>query len=1070
MERANATWKPNQERKRDTTIRAIAMRLIWSTLVLLLIVLVSADDEAALLAFKAQLGHGGSLASWNTSGGFCRWEGVACNHRRPARVVALILNKRGLTGALSPAIGNLTFLRTLNLRDNSLHGRIPTSLGRLRHLKRLILDDNSFSGTFPPNLSSCASITEMRLSSNKLSGLIPAELGYKLTFLSVMSLRKNKFTGPIPASLANLSYLQTLDLSFNQLTGSIPSGLGSIHSIQHFDFHENLLTGMFPPSLYNLSMLKVFDVGFNMLYGSIPNDIGSKFPKLTGLHLPSNHFTGAIPPSISNISSLVYLDLVTNSFSQYVPPTLGMLGALEFLNLADNRLEANDTMGWEFITSLANCSRLEILELSVNPFGGQLPGSIVNLSTTLHALDLIENMITGVFPTDIGNLVGLTRLVIVDTFISGVIPESIGKLENLIDLGLYNNRLSGLIPSSMGNLSQLNRLLADNGNLEGPIPASLGELKNLFELDLSKNYHLNGSIPREIFKLSALSSLLDLSYNSLSGPLPNEVGSLKNLNHLILSGNQLSGKIPNSIQNCLVLELLSLDNNLFQGSIPLSLKNMKGLSVLNLTMNILSGNIPDALGNIGNLQELYLAHNNFSGSIPLVLENLTSLSKLDVSFNNLQGEVPNEGVFRNITYLAVAGNINLCGGTPQLHLPPCSTRPSSMKKRKMRKSLVISLAAAGAILLSLSVILLVWILCKKLKQSEKTVAHNSVVDDHYKRIPYHALWRGTNEFSELNLLGRGSYGVVYKCVLDNEHRTLAVKVFNLGQSTYSKSFEAECEAMRRIRHRCLIKAITSCSSVNHQGQEFKALVFEFMPNGNLDIWLHPRCQEPILDNTLSLAQRLDIVVDIVDAVEYLHNYCQPPVIHCDLKPSNILLAEDMSARVGDFGISRILQENTSAEMQTSYGSTGIRGSIGYVAPEYGEGYAVSTAGDIYSLGILMLEMFTGRSPTEDIFKDLLDLHRFVEDALPDRTPEIADPTMWLHNGQHDNNASIRIQELLVSVLRLGITCSKQHPRDRALTRDAAAEMHTIRDVYLKFIAEHGEERESSTREIQNNFE
>ncbi|VAI79304.1 unnamed protein product [Triticum turgidum subsp. durum] len=125
---------------------------------------------------------------------------------------------------------------------------------------------------------------------------------------------------------------------------------------------------------------------------------------------------------------------------------------------------------------------------------------------------------------------------------------------------------------------------------------------------------------------------------------------------------------------------------------------------------------------------------------------------------------------------------------------------------------------------------------------------------------------------------------------------------------------------------------SSCSSVNHQGQEFKALVFEFMPNGNLDIWLHPRCQEPILDNTLSLAQRLDIVVDIVDAVEYLHNYCQPPVIHCDLKPSNILLAEDMSARVGDFGISRILQENTSAEMQTSYGSTGIRGSIGYVAP------------------------------------------------------------------------------------------------------------------------------------------
>ncbi|MBC2899565.1 hypothetical protein CFC21_112395 [Triticum aestivum] len=388
----------------------------------------------------------------------------------------------------------------------------------------------------------------------------------------------------------------------------------------------------------------------------------------------------------------------------------------------------------------------------------------------------------------------------------------------------------------------------------------------------------------------------------------------------------------------------------------------------------------------------------------------------------------------------------------------------------MPKSLVVSLATAGAILLPLSVILLLWIFCKKLKPSQKTLAHNATVDDHYKRIPYHALLRGTNGFSIANLLGRGSYGAVYKCVLDTEDRAFAVKVFNLGQSRYSKSFEVECEAMRRIRHRCLIKIITSCSSVNHQGQEFKALVFEFMPNGNLDGWLHPKSQELTTNNTLSLAQRLDIAANIVDAIEYLHNYCQPSVIHCDLKPSNILLAGDMSARVGDFGISRILQENTSEGMQSSYSSTGIRGSIGYVAPEYGEGSAVSTAGDIYSLGILLLEMFTGRSPTEGTFRDSLGLHKFVEDALPDRSLEIADPTMWLHNGQPDNSTSIRIQELLVSVFRLGISCSKQQPRDRALTREAAEEMHDIRDAYLKFIGEHGAEKEAPTREIQNSLE
>ena len=143
---------------------------------------------------------------------------------------------------------------------------------------------------------------------------------------------------------------------------------------------------------------------------------------------------------------------------------------------------------------------------------------------------------------------------------------------------------------------------------------------------------------------------------------------------------------------------------------------------------------------------------------------------------------------------------------------------------------------------------------------------------------------------------------------------------------------AECEALRRVRHRCLIKIITCCSSINHQGEEFKALVFEFMPNGSLNDWLHPVSKVHTLSNTLSLAQRLDIAVDIMDALEYLHNQCQPPVVHSDLKPSNILLTEDMSARVGDFGISKILSDDTSKTLLNSVSFTGLRGSIGYVAP------------------------------------------------------------------------------------------------------------------------------------------
>jgi len=698
------------------------------------------------------------------------------------------------------------------------------------------------------------------------------------------------------------------------------------------DLYANNLSGEVPLSLYNLSSLISFQVGGNLLHGSIPADIGNKFPSMQILNLNNNHFAGIIPSSVSNLSNIKTLLLDGNRLSGYVPATLGRLQALQQLYLSVNMLEADDKEGWEFISSLVNCSQLQHLVLSRNSFRGHLPSSIANLSSTLQKLYLNDNKISGSIPAEIGNLVGLNSLVLPNTSMSGVIPESIGKLENLVELALYSSGLSGLVPPSIGNLTKLTIFVAYDNNLEGPIPESLGNLKNLYTLDLSKNYYLNGSIPKEILKLPSLSYYLDLSYNSLSGPLPSEVGIMTNLNQLILSNNHLSGQIPNSIGNCIVLEKLLLDKNSFEGSIPQSLGNMKGLTVLNLTMNNLSGGIPDSIGNIGSLQQLYLAHNNLSGPIPEVLQNLTSLSILDISFNNLQGKVPDGGAFRNLSYKSVAGNTELCSGAPQLHLAPCSIRPTRKGRKKKFKSLIVSLITTVTVLLSVSFILLVWMLRKKLKQKQKERAQSPIAGEKFERIPYHALSKGTDGFSEANLLGSGRYGTVYKCVLDNEDKPLAVKVFNLRQSGSSKSFEVECEAMRRIRHRCLIKIITCCSSIDLQGQEFKALVFEFMPNGSLDVWLHPKFQKSTTRNTLSLDQRLDIASDIIAAIEYLHDSCQPPVIHCDLKPSNILLAEDMSARVGDFGKSKFLPENASKRVLNSSSTTGIRGSIGYVAP------------------------------------------------------------------------------------------------------------------------------------------
>jgi len=763
---------------------------------------------------------------------------------------------------------------------------------------------------------------------NNLSGNIPSELGDKLKHLKELSLQNNSFTGRIPASLANLTSLSLLDLAFNLLEGTIPKGLGVLKDLRGLALAFNNLSGETPISLYNLSSLEILQIQSNMLSGSIPTDIGNMFPSMRGLGLFTNRFTGTIPTSLSNLTSLQELHLADNMLSGYVPRTIGRLRALQKLYLYKNMLQANDWEGWEFITSLSNCSQLQQLQINNNAdLTGLLPSSIVNLSTNLQLLHFGATGIWGSIPSTIGNLVGLEFLGANDASISGVIPDSIGKLGNLSGVSLYNSNLSGQIPSSIGNLSKLAFVYAHSANLEGPIPTSIGKLKSLQALDFAMN-HLNGSIPREIFQLSLI--YLDLSSNSLSGPLPSQIGSLQNLNQLFLSGNQLSGEIPESIGNCVVLQDLRLGNNFFNGSIPQYLN--KGLTTLNLSMNRLSGTIPGALGSISGLEQLCLAHNNLSGPIPTVLQNLTSLFKLDLSFNNLQGEVPKEGIFRNFANLSITGNNQLCGGIPQLNLVPCKTDSAKKKRRRKLKYLRIALATTFALLLLAVVVALVRLIYRKQTRRQKGAFGQPMDEEQYERVSYHALSNGTNGFSEANLLGKGSFGTVYKCAFQAEGNVVAVKVFNLEQPGSNKSFVAECEALRRVRHRCLMKIITCCSSINEQGWDFKALVFEFMPNGGLNRWLHIESGMPTLENTLSLGQRLDIAVDIMDALDYLHNHCQPPIIHCDLKPSNILLAEDMSARVGDFGISRIISASESIIPQNSSTTIGIRGSIGYVAP------------------------------------------------------------------------------------------------------------------------------------------
>ncbi|KAH7657210.1 Non-specific serine/threonine protein kinase protein, partial [Dioscorea alata] len=899
--------------------------------------------------------------------------------------------------------------------NNALYGTIPSEIGRLHSLRLLNLSYNSFHGAIPANLSHCSSLITIQLEYNQLTGSIPSELG-STPKLKSLALDNNKLTGVIPRSLGNLSSLLLISLMYNSLQGSIPEELGNLSQLSFFQVSGNMLSGTIPFRLFNLSSLYLFSVAGNRLHGTLPPSFGNQLQQLQGLFLGINQLTGPIPASLSNATKLEAIDLARNSFSGKIPDGIGRLQDLFMFHVLANQLKASNENDWKFLDSLTNCTLLQSLNLGVNQLGGTLPSSVANLSATLESLRIGFNPMVGTIPPGIKSLINLKTLDMAYCNFRGEIPDGIGNLANLLLLDLTGNKFTGKIPFSIGNLTLLITLLLFDNSFEGPIPASIGNLQQLSLMVLYKN-KLNGSIHKEMFNLPYISQQLDLSQNLLEGPLPPEIGNLKNLMYFSVSENKLSGELPATLGQCAVMENLYLGNNILSGLVPPSLSTLKGL------------------------EKLDLSHNNLSGPIPESLQNLDFLFFLNLSYNNFHGEVPVNGVFANSTAISLSGNEGLCGGILQLHLPACPPETNQERKGQYVWLKIIIPIAIAVIFLSIFS-LAYW----KRKLRKKSLVISPLEEERYPRVTYAELDKATGGFSSDKLIGSGRYGTVYKGSLDNGRTMVAVKVFKLQNRGASKSFLAECKALRTIRHRNLIKIITSCSSVDRQGRDFKALVFEYMPNGSLDQWLHPEDHSHHQQvNHLNLIQRLNIAIDIADALDYLHHSCQPPMVHCDLKPSNVLLTCEMDAIVGDFGISKFLCEAVSEPLQDSSFSIAIKGTVGYVAPDYGAGGQVSSSGDVYSYGILLLEMFTGKRPTDDMFNDGMSLRRFVEAGASEQNMVIIDRKIFSHieGDIVTSNEIMRINECLDSLLKVGLACSDPSPRKRMSMTDVAVKMHAI---------------------------
>ncbi|XP_030439845.2 probable LRR receptor-like serine/threonine-protein kinase At3g47570 [Syzygium oleosum] len=981
-------------------------------------------DRLALLAFKAGISGDpfGMLNSWNNSIGFCRWYGVTCNRRHP-RVTFLDLQSQGLSGSISPHIGNLSFLRQLWLHNNSLDHEIPPQVGQLRRLRVLRLDNNSLVGEIPKNISGCLNLVSLILQGNQLTGEIPAELG-SLPKLQEFVLSVNNLIGSVPSSIGNLSSLKVLYLSRNNLGGRIPQVLGHLTNLQQISLETNILSGTIPSSLFNLSSLVLFATRLNRIQGTLPARLGLKLPNLKFFSISMNQLEGPIPLSISNCTKLGRLQLGSNRFSGKVP-SLENLYELSALQISTNQLGSGKPEDLSFICSLTNNTKLRFMLISQNNFGGVIPKCIGNLSTTLKIFVASQNPISGEIPKEIGNLVNLEALRMSMNQFSSVIPSNFGNLPNLEMLELGYSNLRGTIPSSLGNLTKLIQLYLSGNNFHGQIPSHISKCRSLNMLDLSNN-NLSGAIPRQLIGLSSLAIILDLSRNHLIGALPTEVGNLRTLTMLDISDNFLVGEIPSSLGDCTSLTSLRMGRNFFHGSIPRSIRSL------------------------GGIEELDLSCNNLSGQIPEFLAVFRSLKLLNLSYNKFEGMLPREGVFKNATSTSIIGNNGLCGGPPEFHLPNCISKSK-------RKKINIVILSTSVIFGVLGISLILVFICLGWSKKNVNEPVSSSMDNSRPNVSYQTLLKATDGFSSMNLIGVGSFGSVYRGILEDDGIAVAVKVLHLVRHGALKSFIVECEALKNIKHRNLLKILTVCSSSDYQGNDFKALVYQFMCNGSLERWLHPNATPSHgneLPKKLNFIQRINIAIGVASALDYLHHQCHIPIIHCDIKPSNILLDAEMVAHVGDFGLAKFLLGSSLDIVANQMTSVGLRGTIGYAPPKYAMGCEVSREGDVHSYGILLLEMFTGLSPIDNTFRDNFTLHNFVTEALPERVLEITDNILLqerkshlgIYNPHHWSSKNDGIfQECLIMVYNIGVACSYDVPRRRMSIGGVVNQLSQIRE-------------------------
>ncbi|KAL5757176.1 hypothetical protein ACOSQ2_021922 [Xanthoceras sorbifolium] len=748
-------------------------------------------------------------------------------------------------------------------------------------------------------------VRELQLLNLNLSGELSPELG-RLSYLEILDFMWNNISGAIPKEIGNIKSLVLLLLNGNQLTGSLPEELGYLPNLDRIQIDQNHISGPLPKSFANLNKTKHF-------------------------HMNNNSISGQIPPELSRLPMLVHFLLDNNNLKGYLPPEFSRLPSLLILQLDNNNFE-----GTTIPASYSNMSKLLKLSLRNCSLQGQIPD--LSRIPKLGYLDLSSNQLNGTIPP--------------------------GKLSsNITSINLSNNRLTGTIPANYSDFPKLQRLLIANNSLNGSVSSTLWQSRTL-------NANETLTLDFENNNLSNISGSSDLPANVTLWLRGNPLCSNTNLVNLCGSKSDIESNMQRSAYNPLECRPQSCPSSYeYSRTSPVScfcaapllvgyrLKS-PGFSYFHQYKTTFEDYITSGL----NLHPYQLDIESFMWiKGPRLSMYLKFFPVYEV--NNKTSHVFNDSEVRRIRAMFTGWDIpdsDLFGPYELLNFtllePYQHVFPSSPKSGISRGVLVGVILGGIAVAVTLSAIVSLFIVrfymrdyhpISKRRHSSKI----SIKIDGVKSFTYGEMASATNNFSSSAQVGEGGYGKVYKGILA-DGMVVAIKRAQEGSLQGEKEFLTEIQFLSRMHHRNLVSLVGYC---DEEGEQM--LVYEFMPHGTLRDQLSAKSKEP-----LGFAMRVSIALGSAKGILYLHTEADPPIFHRDIKASNILLDHKFTAKVADFGLSRLAPVPDMEGIVPAHVSTVVKGTPGYLDPEYFLTHKLTDKSDVYSLGVVFLELLTGRQP------------------------------------------------------------------------------------------------------------